>query len=145
VLKTGLSDDAYRGIDFMYEGNQITCGDKAQAVTGSLQFDASSQYGKQQEQMWCTPLFKADGARAFDFELEASTGVAQIAENLFLSATTDGINYGREQMIPWNAPFAYDRRVIWQRIGRVRKNIGFKLRIVTKSPVTLSGCQIRVE
>lgn len=145
VLKTGLGDDVYRAIDFMYEGNQIICGDKSQPVTGTLQFDVSSQYGEQQEHLLFTPLFKADGARAFDFELEASTGVAQIAENLFLSATTDGINYGREQMIPWNAPFAYDRRVIWQRIGRVRKNIGFKLRIVTKSPVTLSGCQIRVE
>lgn len=95
--------------------------------------------------MLFTPLFKADNARVFDFELEASTGVAQIAENLFLSATTDGINYGREQLIPWNAPFVYDRRVIWKRIGRIRKNVGFKVRIITKAPVTLSGCQVRIE
>ncbi|HCR5677553.1 TPA: hypothetical protein OO212_004243, partial [Shigella flexneri] len=25
------------------------------------------------------------------------------------------------------------------------KNVGFKLRVITKSPVTLSGCQIRIE
>ncbi|MFY4658702.1 packaged DNA stabilization protein, partial [Escherichia coli] len=25
------------------------------------------------------------------------------------------------------------------------KNVGFNLRIITKSPVTLSGCQIRIE
>ncbi|MUW97045.1 DNA stabilization domain protein, partial [Shigella flexneri] len=24
-------------------------------------------------------------------------------------------------------------------------NVGFKLRVITKSPVTLSGCQIRIE
>lgn len=145
ILKTGLADDVYRAIDLVYEGNAITCGDKAEAVTGRLNFSSSAQYGKQQEHLLYTPLFKADNARVFDFELEASTGVAQIADRLFLSATTDGINYGREQMIEQNEPFVYDKRVIWKRIGRVRKNIGFKVRVITKSPVTLSGCQIRVE
>src|SRR5699024_7511491 len=37
VLKTGLYDDVYRAIDFIYEGNQITCGDKLESVTGKLQ------------------------------------------------------------------------------------------------------------
>ncbi|WP_239699914.1 packaged DNA stabilization protein, partial [Salmonella enterica] len=59
VLKTGLYDDVYRAIDFMYEGNQITCGDKSEAVIGQLQFDISSQYDKQQEHLLFTPLFKA--------------------------------------------------------------------------------------
>ncbi|HFU7627232.1 packaged DNA stabilization protein [Escherichia coli] len=145
VLKTGLYDDVYRAIDFIYEGNQITCGDKLESVTGKLQFDISSQYDKQQEHLLFTPLFKADNARVFDLEVESSTGVAQYADRLFLSATTDGINYGREQMIEQNEPFVYDKRVLWKRVGRIRKNIGFKLRVITKSPVTLSGCQIRIE
>ncbi|EEF9655060.1 DUF2824 family protein [Salmonella enterica] len=118
VLKTGLYDDVYRAIDFMYEGNQITCGDKSEAVIGQLQFDISSQYDKQQEHLLFTPLFKADNARCFDLEVESSTGVAQYADRLFLSATTDGINYGREQMIEQNEPFVYDKRVIWKRVGR---------------------------
>lgn len=145
VLKTGLYDDVYRAIDFMYEGNTITCGDKLSGIKGGLIFDASSQYGVQQEHLLFTPLFKADNSRVFDFELEASTGVAQVADRLFISATTDGINYGREQMIEQNAPFVYDKRILWRRVGRVRKNIGFKIRIITKSPVTLSGAQVRVE
>lgn len=86
-----------------------------------------------------------DNARVFDLEVESSTGVAQYADRLFLSATTDGINYGREQMIEQNEPFVYDKRVLWKKVGRIRKNIGFKLRVITKSPVTLSGCQIRIE
>ncbi|EOM6042174.1 packaged DNA stabilization protein [Escherichia coli] len=135
----------YRAIDFIYEGNQITCGDKLESVTGKLQFDISSQYDKQQEHLLFTPLFKADNARVFDLEVESSTGVAQYADRLFLSATTDGINYGREQMIEQNEPFVYDKRVLWKRVGRIRKNVGFKLRVITKSPVTLSGCQIRIE
>lgn len=145
VLKTGLYDDVYRAIDFIYEGNQIMCGDKLESVTGKLQFDISSQYGLQQEHLLFTPLFKADNARCFDLEVESSTGVAQYADRLFLSATTDGINYGREQMIEQNEPFVYDKRVLWKRVGRIRKNIGFKLRVITKSPVTLSGAQIRIE
>ncbi|NDO80389.1 hypothetical protein CJP72_06240 [Citrobacter sp. NCU1] len=145
VLKTGLNDDVYRSIDFMYEGNEITCGDKTEAVTGNTKTDISSQYGKQQEHLLFTPLIKADNALLFDLELESSTGVAQIADRLLISATTDGINWGREQMIPWNAPFRYDSRTIWRRVGRVRKNIAFKFRVITKAPVTLSGLSIRAE
>ncbi|MGG7116688.1 packaged DNA stabilization protein, partial [Klebsiella aerogenes] len=145
VLKTGVGDGVYRAIDFAYEDNVITCGDKSLSVTGYLKFDISSQYDQQQEHLLFTPLFKADNARVFDLEVESSTGVAQYADRLFLSATTDGVNYGREQMIEQNEPFVYDKRVIWKRVGRIRKNIGFKLRVITKSPVTLSGCQIRIE
>ncbi|MDE9448113.1 packaged DNA stabilization protein gp10, partial [Xenorhabdus bovienii] len=119
--------------------------DKRETVTGQLNFSTSDQYGQQQEHLLYTPMFKADNARVFDFELEASTGVSQYADRLFLSATADGINYGREQMIEQNAPFIYDKRVLWRRVGRIRKNIGFKVRIITRSPVTLSGCQIRLE
>lgn len=145
VLKTGFYDDVYRAVDLVYEGNAITCGDKLTGQLGVMDKAISSQYTEQQEHLLYTPLFKADNARAFDFELESSTGVSQFAERMFISATSDGINYGREQMIPWNAPFRYDQRAIWKRLGRIRKNIGFKIRIITSSPVTLSGCQVRIE
>lgn len=145
IMKTGLFDSVHRGIDYIYEGNFISCGDKVESVTGKLNFASSSQYEKQQEHLLYTPIMKANNGRVFDFELEASTGVAQIADRLFLSATTDGINYGREQMIEQNVPFVYDKRVLWRRLGRIRRNIGFKVRVITKSPVTLSDCRIRVE
>lgn len=145
MLKTGLADDVYRGIDFIFEGNQIGLADKVGSVTGTLNFASSAQYGEQVEHLLYTPMFKADNARIFDFELEAATGVSQFAEGLFVSATADGINYGQEKIVPWNAPFRYDSRAIWKRVGRVRKNIGFKIRIVTRSPVTLSGCSVRIE
>lgn len=145
LLKSGAADDVHRAVDYMYEGNEITVGDKSIAVTGTINFDIASQYGAQTEHVLFTPLFKADNARVFDMELESSSGAAQRAEKLFISATPDGINYGREQMLSANAPFIYDRRVLWRRIGRIRKNIGFKVRIVTSSPVTLSGCSVRIE
>lgn len=145
ILKTGLFDDVHRAIDYMFEGNQITVGDKAEPVTGVLRFDSSAQYEKQAEHLLFTPMFKANNARVFDFELEAATGVSQYAERLFISATADGSSYGREQLIDANSPFVYDKRVLWRRVGRVRKNIGFKVRVITRSPVTLSDCSVRIE
>jgi len=145
ALKSGLDNDVYRAVDLIYEGNTVTCGDKLDAQVGVLNKQVSSQYGEFQEHLLYTPLFKADNARVFDFELESSTGISQFAERMFISATNDGINYGREQMIPWNAPFRYDQRAIWKRLGRIRKNIGFKIRVITSSPVTLGGCQVRIE
>ncbi|HCJ9394970.1 TPA: hypothetical protein NV922_001276 [Escherichia coli] len=145
VMKSDLDDEPYRAIDFMYEGNEIRAADKKEGLVASLDFTSSSQYGQPAEHLLYTPLFKADNARVFDFELESSTGISQQAERLFVSATVDGINYGREQMISSNSPFKYDRRVLWRRIGRVRKNIGFKVRVITRSPVTLSGASVRVE
>ncbi|MEM6162042.1 packaged DNA stabilization protein [Erwinia sp. P6884] len=145
ILKTGLADNAWRGIDLIYEGSAITCGDKSSPATGTLTMSSSAQYGEEQEHLLYTPMFKADNARVFDFEIESSSGLVQVADRLFISATADGINYGREQMVSRDEPFAYDRRVLWRRIGRIRKNIGFKLRVITSAPVTLSGCQIRIE
>nr|WP_319552449.1 packaged DNA stabilization protein [uncultured Vibrio sp.] len=145
IIKTGLYDDVHQAIDYCYEGSGISCGDKYQARTGKLNFASSAQYDVQQEHLLYTPLIKGDNARLFDFSLEASTGVAQIADKLFLSATTDGITFGQERTIVQNKPFDYNKRVLMRRIGRVRRNIGFKIRIITKSPVTLSDCSVRVQ
>lgn len=143
ILKTGLYDDVYRAIDFMYEGNTITCGDKLEAVKGALQFDISSQYEKQQEHILYSPLIKADNVLVNDLELETSGGVCDRIDRIFISATTDGINYGREQMVVMQSLFIYDNRILWRRVGRVRKNIAFKFRVIAKGPVTLSGLSIR--
>lgn len=145
VLKTGVDSAVYRWCDFVFENNVITVGDKQSGTVGRLDFNSSAQNGTPTECVFYTPLFKAAGARVFDLELETCTGEAQYADKIFLSATADGSTYGREQLIGKGEPFVYDRRVLWRRIGRVRKNIGFKIRVITSFPVTLSDCSIRVE
>lgn len=145
ILTTGLDGSLYRATDFIYENNVIRVGDKTSGTLGELDFTKSSQYEKQAEHVLFTPLFKADNARVFDLELESSTGAAQYADMLFLSATVDGISYGQEKMVINNKPQRYNLRPIWKVVGRVRKNIGFKVRIVTENPVTLSGCRVRLE
>lgn len=144
-LVSGYSGLPHSPVDYVYSNNSITAGDKVSPVTGELTFNSSSQYGSPSEHILYTPMFKADNARVFDFELESSAGVAQSASRMFISATSDGINYGQEKSLESERPFVYDRRVLWRRVGRVRKNIGFKVRIITESPVTLSGCSVRIE
>ena len=88
-------------------------------------------------------MFKADNARCFDLEVE-STGVAQYADRLFLSATTDGINYGREQMIEQNEPFVYDKRFVEASRAHQEK---CRFQIARYHEVTCHSvwCQIRIE
>lgn len=144
-LKTGTGDDVYRGVDFIFDNGNITVGDKVTGQIGELSYTSSGQYEDEAEFILTTPLAKVDRARLFDLEIEAATGAAQMATRMFMSATTDGVIFGQERSLEYDAPFRYDRRVLWRRLGYVRKNIGFKFRIVTNSPVTLSGCTLRAE
>lgn len=144
LLKSGLYSDTYRGIDFIHDGSGLTVGDKREGTTGRLNFSLSSQYDDAAELLLFTPMLKADNANLFDFEIESAAGLAQRAEKLFLSATTDGSNYGHEQLIKSDDTYRYDARVLLRRVGRCRKNIGFRIRLVTKTPTSLTLCQLRV-
>lgn len=145
IVKSGLDGDVYRAIDFIYEGNAFTCGDKTSPHLGQLDASIASQYGDDSEHILYTPLIKADGARLFDLELEISSGVSQKVSSIVLSTTADGINYSMEKVIGHNIPLVYDKRLLRRRIGYVRKNIGFKIRTISGYPVVLSGLQVRVE
>lgn len=143
ILKSGLYDSVWRGVDLVWDGGAVTVGDKNQGVLGALDFSISSQYDDAVEFVLYTPLVKLDNALLFDFEIESAAALAVYAEKCFISATTDGSNYGREQLIPSNDTFRYDQRVIWRQVGRCRKNIGFKIRLVTKTPAAMAYCQLR--
>lgn len=143
-LKTGLYNEPWRGIDLVWDGEAITLGDKREGITGKLDFTCFSQYGEPQECVLTTPLIKADNALLFDFEIESVTGQALHAEHCFISATPDGLHYGREQLIPSNQYRRYDQRILWRRVGQCRKNMGFKLRFITDTPVSLAQCQLRI-
>ncbi|MFS9520240.1 packaged DNA stabilization protein, partial [Klebsiella pneumoniae] len=92
-----------------------------------------------------TPMIKVPDKRLFDFEVEAITGFTGDDERFFLSTTFDGLTFGREVMVPYSRRHQYDRRIRWARIGRVRRNVGFKLRFVSLAPLSVSGCTVRIE
>ena len=142
--ENSLYDDVYRAIDFIYEGNQITCGDKLESVTGKLQFDISSQYDKQQEHILYSPLIKADNALINDLELETSGGVCDRIDKYLYQPLQMELVTVVSKWSYYKKTFVYDNRVLWRKVGRVRRLIGFKFRVIAKGPVTLSGLSIRV-
>lgn len=145
VLKTGLNDDVYRGIDFMNEGGEITVGDLKEPVIGKLTDNLSSQYGIDQELILYTPMIQTENAIVSDFEIDANTGTDTVVSHVFVSATEDGINFGVEKLVNYDAPWHWLSRTLWRRVGRVRTQMGFKIRMVGATPATMSNCQVRLD
>lgn len=145
VIKTGLDKDVHRSIDYCKSGNVITCGDKLDGYIGELEFDSCAQYGEQQEIELFTPIVNAPNSLAFDMEIVSGTGVSSNATRLLISSTEDGIVYGKEVPLIINKPQLWLLRPILRNIGRIRNKIGFKLRVVTDTPATLSKLTMRVE
>lgn len=145
VLKTGLADDVYRGIDFMNEGGEITVGDLNEAVLGKLTDNLSSQYGVDQELILYTPMIQTENAIVSDFEIDANTGVDTVVSHVFVSTTEDGINFGMEKQVNYDAPWHWLSRTLWRRVGRVRTQMGFKIRMVGATPATMANCQVRLD
>lgn len=145
VLKTGLNDDAYRGIDFVNEGGEITVGDLKDSVLGKLTDNLSSQYGIDQELILYTPMIQTENAIVSDFEIDANTGVDTVVSHVFVSTTEDGINFGMEKQVNYDAPWHWLSRTLWRRVGRVRTQMGFKIRMVGATPATMANCQVRLD
>lgn len=145
VLKTGLNDGAYRGVDFMNEGGEITVGDLNDPVIGKLTDNLSSQYGVDQELILYTPMIQTENAIVSDFEIDANTGVDTVVSHVFVSTTEDGINFGMEKQVNYDAPWHWLSRTLWRRVGRVRTQMGFKIRMVGATPATMSNCQVRLD
>jgi len=145
ILKTGLNDDVYRAIDFMNEGDVISCGDKLSPILGKQTDSLSSQYGEDQELIMYTPLIPAENAIVSDFEIEVNTGASAVVNHVFVSSTEDGINYGMEKLVNSDAPWRWMSRTLWRKVGRVRTKIGFKIRMVGATPATMANCKVRVD
>lgn len=144
ILKSGLGDAPYRAIDFMNETDVITCGDKLKGITGKMTEEKSSQYGDDAELILYTPLLQAENGIVSDFEIDANTGAGSLAR-VAVSTTEDGINYGPERLINWNEANVWLSRTIWKRIGRVRTQLGFKIRVVGAVPATMANCSVRID
>lgn len=144
LLETGLDKAPWQGIDILWDGNSLTLGDKYKGRAGELDFSRVSQYAEDAELRLYTPLLKVDNRLLFDLEVESAPGLSVSPEQCFISATTDGSRYGREQMVTSVSDGRNDRRLLVRRIGRSRKNIGFCLRFVTSTPISLASCRIRI-
>lgn len=145
ALKTGTEDAVYRACDFVFDGSVITAADKTEGIMGVSDTSISSQYDKDSEHILFTPVFHCERSRLFDLTVESSAGLSVSPVNMFLSKTEDGLIYSMEKIIPLEKPSDWTRKVIQRVVGFVRSNIGFRLRIISGKPVTLSCLKVRIE
>lgn len=133
----------HRAIDYVYDGSHITVGDSNSAITGILDRTTAGQYGDRQEHIIYTPMFSIGPAKLFDLELQSATGNSEAVEHLAVSVSTDGVVWPMEKLIISDQPGRYDVRPILNRIGYVKRNASFRIRTLTKTPVTLASCRVR--
>lgn len=145
ILKTGLGDNTHRAIDYRNEGDTVTCGDRLSPFIGKQDLTTSAQYGEDQEIILYSPLVGVEKSVMYDMQITANSGLASNVRRIFVSSTSDGINYGDEEAIEFDGPWQWLRRAIKRRVGRIRLRIGFKLRIVGATPCTLSNFRARIE
>lgn len=145
ILKTGLGDNTHRAIDYRNEGDTVTCGDRLSPFLGKQDLTTSAQYGEDQEIILYSPLVGVEKSVMYDMQITANSGLASNVRRIFVSSTSDGINYGDEEAIEFDSPWQWLRRAIKRRVGRIRLRIGFKLRIVGATPCTLSNFRARIE
>lgn len=134
----------HTAIDYVREGNHITVGDTAHAITGRLDDTTAAQYGELQSHLLYTPLMNVSGAVLADLELNTASGLAQHVEHLAVSATTDGETFPVERLLISDGPQQYRERVTLPVVGYVAKEIAFRFRVLTKTPFTASTCTVRV-
>lgn len=145
ILKTGLGYNTHRAIDYRNEGDTVTCGDRLSPFLGKQDLTTSAQYGEDQEIILYSPLVGVEKSVMYDMQITANSGLASNVRRIFVSSTSDGINYGDEEAIEFDGPWQWLRRAIKRRVGRIRLCIGFKLRIVGATPCTLSNFRARIE
>lgn len=145
IVKTGTDTmQPHRSIDFINEGNAITCGDKTEGWLGEMDETTTAQYGADQEFVLYTTLLAYENGIVNDLEIDASTGGASKVSRLFISMTEDGMSYSQERSIEYNAPGEWLKRTILRQIGRIRTALGFKIRGVGATPATLSRARVRI-
>lgn len=145
LLKTGLADATHRAVDYRNEGDTVTCGDKLSGFLGAQDQTTSAQYGEDQEIILYSPLITEPRRVMCDIEITANSGLAAEVRRLFVSETSDGINYGPEKSVIFDGPYEWIRRARMLKGGLIRIRLGFKLRIVGATPCTLSNFKARIE
>ena len=144
-----IGDKPYTGRHIIYNQEEgLTIGDKVINRVGKLDDNVSSQYGEQSEFLLYTPLIRVNQGRGkiplFDLKFDSIYGHVNSFQSVFISQTLDGLMYGNEYRLRFNDPLVFNNRPMISNLGAVNDSIGYKLRVVSKDPVNLSGFSVRI-
>jgi hypothetical protein len=138
-LKSGQSE--WRCINGVRDPlqNKWVYGDKIDGRIGTLNSSSAAQYGEPVHSEFYTPLVPIESLSVNSLEINTIPGFSPTTERLFLSTTRDGSSYSQEWSKEVTVPEQYNDRYIVNRLGYVRKNIGFKFRSLNKGKLNVSG------
>lgn len=143
-LCTGGAATPHRYTDFSALGGDITAGSTRHGSVVRLDATTAAQEGESQPHLFYTNTLTLNNNRLFDLELSIASGTAGSPENIYASASTDGVAYPAETPMRFNAPQHYFIRPHLARVGFVSHQIGFRFRILSSAPFSVSSCQVRV-
>lgn len=143
ILKSNVAvDQPYRAIDFCNEGSRVTCGDTLDSIKGVMTSEESGQYGEDVEMILYTPLMDAALGVLSDLEMDVSLGAVNPIKNIFVTATEDGLVYGTERLMRYDARRRYLGRAHLLKVGRVRSVVAFRFRLVGTASAYISKCRV---
>jgi hypothetical protein len=147
ILKTGIDNGVkWRGINGVFDPriSSWVYGDNQDSHIGILDESVATQYGEQQEFILYTPFVDIEGASVDKIDIDSIPGHQINAEevNGAISATYDGVTYGKEWFNLDGTQYNYNTRFIARRFGYVREYIGFKFRFVTPERVAFAGFEV---
>ena len=150
VIKDGfLKDEVYPCRHFIFNPEKgITCGDKKLSRIGILDDSVAGVYGKRAEHICYTPFVQVNrgGGKIplYNLTFNSIFGESSKAQAIMISMTVDGRHYPNEVYLPFNEPQRYVNEPIIRQLGSVDKSVGFKLRVDSGEPVTLSSFSVEV-
>lgn len=144
-----IGDKPYTGRHIIYNQEEgLTIGDNVASRVGKLNDSISSQYGELTEFLLYTPFVRVNNKRGktplFDLQFDSVYGHVNSFQSIFISQTLDGAIYGNEYRLRYNDPLEFNNKPMISSLGAVDDSIGYKLRVVSKDPVNLSGFSVRV-
>ena len=150
TLKSDIEGDKpYTGRHIIYNQEEgLSIGDAVTGRVGKLDDTVSSQYGELVEFLLYTPLVRVNQGRGkvplFDLKFDSVYGHVNEFQAVYLSQTIDGMMYGNEYRLRFNDPLVYNNRPMISNLGAIDDSIGYKLRVLSKEPVNLSGFSVRI-
>lgn len=137
ILKTDVyGDTTYRAINGVFDARSTkwVYGDKQDETIGVLDNDLCTHYGDTVEWLLYTPLFFLNGMSLDEIELETIPGNTTTEDaKVALSATYDGIVFGKEYWIKYGDPNDYNENFVARSLGDADAWIGLKFRGASKS------------
>lgn len=147
ILKSDASGDrTYRAKNFVLDNltAKWVAGDKFNSNLGVIDETIATHYGEVAEWLLFTPLINMESLSVDIFEVETIPGfVIDDDATCFLSQTSNGLTYGKEEVQLYSANFDYESRFYVRSLGYVREYVSYKLRGASRS--RMSFCLLNIE